>query len=83
MPPTTGSGCPEIDALPEFLQDIPRELYQLSLTEEHTEIFREACKNHSGGLVNAKIIGRFGGADDFLDSREINNVYRSRTASRH
>lgn len=44
MPPMTGSGCPEIDALPEFLQDIPRELYQLSLTEDHTKIFREACK---------------------------------------
>lgn len=44
MPPTTGSGCPEIDALPGFLQDIPRELYKLSFTEEHTEIFREACK---------------------------------------
>ncbi|ECA5827025.1 hypothetical protein EL832_15605 [Salmonella enterica subsp. enterica serovar Hvittingfoss] len=33
--------------------------------------------------VNAKIFVRFGGADDFLDSQEINNVYRSRTAPRN
>ncbi|HHR4052898.1 TPA: hypothetical protein ACS50C_004885 [Salmonella enterica] len=25
--------------------------------------------------VNAKIVGRFGGADDFLDSQGINDVY--------
>ncbi|ELN8993512.1 hypothetical protein RZT35_005299 [Salmonella enterica] len=34
-------------------------------------------------VVNAKIFDRFGGADDFLDSQEINNVYRSRTAPRN
>jgi hypothetical protein len=42
--PTIGSGCPEIDALPEFLQDISRELFQQSRAEGHTEIFRDACK---------------------------------------
>ena len=41
--PVIGSGCPEIDALPEFLQDISRELYQHSLAEDHQEIFRNAC----------------------------------------
>lgn len=41
--PVTGSGCPEIDALPEFLQDISRELYQHSLAEGHREIFQDAC----------------------------------------
>lgn len=41
--PVTGSGCPEIDALPEFLQDILRERYQHSLAESHQEIFQDAC----------------------------------------
>lgn len=41
--PVTGSGCPEIDALPEFLQDISRELFQHSLAEGHQEIFQDAC----------------------------------------
>lgn len=41
---TTNSVCPEIDALPEFLQDISRELFQKSQSEGHTEIFRDACK---------------------------------------
>lgn len=31
--PVTGSGYPEIDALPEFLQDVSRELYTHSLAE--------------------------------------------------
>lgn len=41
--PVTGPGCPEIDALPEFLQDMSRELYQHSLAEGHQEIFQNAC----------------------------------------
>lgn len=41
--PVIGSGCPEIDVLPEFLQDISRELYQHSLVEGHQDIFRNAC----------------------------------------
>lgn len=41
--PVIGSGCPEIDVLPEFLQDISRELFQHSLAEGHQDIFRNAC----------------------------------------
>lgn len=42
--PTAGSVCPEIDALPEFLQDILEELYQHSLAEGYPDIFLNACK---------------------------------------
>lgn len=41
---TTDSDCPEIDALPDFLQGIARELFQQSQAEGHAEIFLKACK---------------------------------------
>lgn len=41
--PVTGAGCPEIDALPEFLQSISRELFQHSLAAGHQEIFQDTC----------------------------------------
>ncbi|EAW8032113.1 hypothetical protein S838_22190 [Salmonella enterica] len=41
---TTDSDCPEIDALPEFLQSVARELFQQSQAEGYAEIFLEACK---------------------------------------
>ncbi|EOV0239344.1 hypothetical protein ACOIPA_004457, partial [Salmonella enterica] len=42
--PTAGPACPEINALPEFLQDILKELYQHSLAEGYPDIFLNACK---------------------------------------
>lgn len=42
--PTAGSVCPEIDTLPEFLQDILKELYQHSLAEGYPDIFLNTCK---------------------------------------
>ncbi|EDT0782274.1 hypothetical protein GUP44_003740 [Salmonella enterica] len=42
--PTTGSVCPEIYSLPEYLQDILKELYQHSQVEGYPEIFLDACK---------------------------------------
>lgn len=43
------------------------------------------CINRAryGHVVDAKIYDRFGDADVFLDSREINNVYRIRAAPRN
>lgn len=42
--PTTGSACPEIYSLPEYLQDILKELYQHAQVEGYPEIFLNACK---------------------------------------
>ncbi|EAB3051391.1 hypothetical protein D7C05_17680 [Salmonella enterica] len=42
------------------------------------------CSTHNDrSCVNATIFDRYGGADDFLDSQEMNNVYRSRTDPRN
>lgn len=42
--PTTGPVCPEIYSLPEYLQDILKELYQHSQVEGYPETFLNACK---------------------------------------